>query len=124
MGAGIRAADALAAKHERENGEEPSIKRMNIKEFREFGFLQEVNRKFFHPLGLALEVIIEEDGAEKLGGIWDSREDPEGMIFADDMLEHEKFNRVADLRDSKKEHRMRLLGSYIQAVPPEEGEGG
>ncbi|MFW6247409.1 MAG: hypothetical protein ACOC22_04550 [bacterium] len=57
------------------------IKRMNIKEFRKEGYLQEANRQFFHPLGLALEIIIEENGEEKLGGIWDFRDDPEGIHF-------------------------------------------
>jgi hypothetical protein len=37
---------------------------MNIKEFREFGYLQELNRKYLHPLGLALEVTIDEKGHE------------------------------------------------------------
>ena len=31
-----------------------TIKHMDIKEFREQGFLQEANRLYFHPLGLAL----------------------------------------------------------------------
>lgn len=58
------------------------IKRIDIKEFREKGFLQEANRLFFHPLGLALEVQVDENtGKETLGGIWDYREDPEGMIY-------------------------------------------
>ena len=35
-----------------------TIKHMDIKEFREQGFLQEANRLYFHPLGLALEVRI------------------------------------------------------------------
>jgi hypothetical protein len=30
--------------------------KINIKEFREKGYLQEANRRFFHPLGLALSV--------------------------------------------------------------------
>lgn len=33
-----------------------NINRIDIKEFRELGYLQEVNRLFFHRLGLALEV--------------------------------------------------------------------
>ena len=58
-----------------------SRKRISAKEFREKGYLQEANRLFFHPLGLALEVIIDENGDEKFGGVWDSRDDPEGIIF-------------------------------------------
>jgi len=60
------------------------IKRIDIKEFQERGYLQEANRLFFHPLGLALEVIVdEEDGSVKLGGIWDSRDEPEGFVFGE-----------------------------------------
>lgn len=77
------------------------IKRVDIKEFREKGFLQEANRKFFHPLGLALEIIIEADGTESLGGIWDYRDDPEGMFFGPDMINQNKVDYVENLRVSK-----------------------
>lgn len=57
-------------------------KYLGIKEFRASGLLHEVNRLFFHRLGLALEVIIDtETGEERLSGIWDYREDPEGIYF-------------------------------------------
>ena len=60
------------------------IKRMDIAEFRRLGYLQEVNRCFLHKLGLALEVVIDDKtGEERLGGIWDYRDDPEGMAFGD-----------------------------------------
>ena len=35
------------------------IKRMSINEFQKKGFLQEANRLFFHPLGMALEVYVD-----------------------------------------------------------------
>ena len=57
------------------------IKRMGIDEFRRLGYLQELNRQFLHPLGLALEIITSDGGTEKLGGIWDYREDPEGIYY-------------------------------------------
>lgn len=59
---------------------EKEIGKMSIKEFREKGYLQEVNRRFFHPLGLALQIIINKDGTESLG-ILDCREDEEGVCF-------------------------------------------
>ena len=40
------------------------IKRIDIKEFRESGLLAELNRTFLHPLGLALEIIVEDDGTD------------------------------------------------------------
>jgi len=84
------------------------IKRMNIAEFREKGYLQEVNRRFFHPLGLALEVIVEENGEEKLGGIWDYREDPEGIYYDiknSDLDRQKRFDKNAKFIDSELENR-------------------
>lgn len=69
-----------------------TIKRMDIKEFREIGYLQEINRLFLHPLGLALEVVVNEDGSERLGGIWDYRDDPEGIYFADGVNVEKAYN--------------------------------
>lgn len=71
------------------------IRRMDIREFRELGFLQEANRLFFHPRGLALEIVGEEDGTERLGGIWDYRDDPEGIVFTESP-DAEKAERVAE----------------------------
>lgn len=61
--------------------EASEIKRIDAKEFREKGYLQEVNRRFFHPLGLALEIVKKADGSEEFGGIWDYREDEEGIFY-------------------------------------------
>ncbi len=77
------------------------IKRIDIKEFRAKGFLQEANRQFFHPLGLALEVIIEENGDETLGGIWDYRDDAEGMFFGNNMINGDRIKYVQEIKDSK-----------------------
>lgn len=58
---------------------------MDIGEFRRLGLLQEANRRFFHPIGLALAVNGAKDGEEPiletLSGIFDSRDDPEGFVF-------------------------------------------
>lgn len=55
------------------------------------GLLFEINRKILHPLGLALEVRRETDdetGELKevtgFGGLWDYRDDPEGVLFGDE----------------------------------------
>ena len=82
------------------------IKRIDVKEFREKGFLQEANRKFFHPLGLALEVIINDDtGEEILGGIWDYRDDQEGMFFMASIISKDKIDHIDFLRKSKIKYR-------------------
>jgi len=105
------------------------VKRIDIKEFREKGFLQEVNRQFFHPLGLALEIVIDDDtGKTILGGVWDYRDDSEGMFYGDDLLEKSKAIKkaayVEELRESKVKVRVKheefecdLEG--IQKIPQE-----
>lgn len=92
------------------------VKRMDIKEFREKGFLQEANRLFFHPLGLALEIVIEEDGSERLGSVWDYREDPEGMLFGKDMIDRDKIRRVENLRISKLKARIETGECYENSI--------
>jgi len=77
------------------------IKNIDIKEFRKLGFLQEVNRKFFHPLGLALEVIINDDDTEVLGDIWDYREDSEGNFFGKNIIKQSFIDFVEKFRESK-----------------------
>lgn len=72
-----------------------NVKYISIKEFVEAGYLQEVNRRFLHPLGLALEVMEFEDGSCELGGVWDHRDDPEGMMFAPGVIDPVKVDRVA-----------------------------
>lgn len=74
------------------------IKRIDAKEFREKGYLQELNRRFLHPLGLALEVIIGEDEKERLGGIWDYRDDPEGIYYD---LENSDQGRLERFKENK-----------------------
>lgn len=60
------------------------IKWMDLNEFLNDGYLQEVNRRFFHPLGLALAVSCDKDGkVTDIAGLWDYRDDSEGMLFAD-----------------------------------------
>jgi len=94
-----------------------NIKYLPIKDFMDLGLLQEVNRRFFHPMGLALEIRVEEDGSCSLGGIWDYRDDPEGMRFGDFSEKSlEKFNAVESMMESKRESREKLLGYFIQPI--------
>lgn len=97
---------------------ELEVRRMSIREFREKGFLQEVNRRFFHPLGLALEVVIEDDGSERLGAIWDYRDDPEGMLFGDLTRpeSREKADYVERLWDEKAKVRVEQYGFVVQPI--------
>lgn len=93
------------------------IKYMSIKEFRALGFVQEINRRLLHPCGLALEVIVDPgSGEETLGGVWDYRDDPEGIIFGTGELKVEKFESVEEHLASKMNSRHSLLGYVIQPV--------
>jgi len=106
------------------------IKRIDIKEFREEGYLQELNRQFLHPLGLALEVIInDETGEETLGGVWDYREDLEGMYYALDNPSFtsnarlagfiKRYRNISKLQKVRKICREISLGFWIEPVPNE-----
>lgn len=72
-------------------------------QFVDLGLLQEANRQFFHPRGLALEVQLSVDifpgGASMpdhfIVGIWDDRADPDGMRFADGVIDPIKAATVA-----------------------------
>lgn len=142
-------------------------KYLPVSEFQSLGYLQEINRLFCHPHGLALEVtrITDEDGehyalklnAEQwrafkdaigligdrtssdeweeartllmtaqenakrydvgdayLSGIWDSRDDPEGVIFGEWSGEDRaKAQAVADERARHAEARERLFHGEV-----------
>ena len=84
------------------------VKRISAKEFQELGYLQEVNRRFLHPLGLALEVIRDDESGEvSFGGVWDSRDDIEGIIF-DPSWSQDKAQYVANEMNLRCEARAKL----------------
>lgn len=102
---------------------EDKIKRIEIKEFREKGYLQELNRRFLHPLGLALEIIVNDDGTEKLGGVWDYREDKEGIYYNISNADLERKTRFNEKRlfidtelKSRCKNRKEILGFDIEPL--------
>lgn len=96
--------------------------RIDIDEFVEQGYLQELNRRFLHPLGLALEVICDSEGRPmQLGGVWDHRDDPEGIYYADvevdDLAERRRKAQHIEHEWSKRwRHRHMRLGYVVQPV--------
>ena len=90
------------------------MKKITAKEFRELGLLQEMNRLFLHPMGLALETIIEEDGSEHFGGVGDYRDDPEGMAFSEGTISTEKAQNVSTMFEKKAPIRKEILGWHVQ----------
>lgn len=148
------------------------IKRMAIKDFRNEGYLHEVNRLVLHPLGLAMEVNLADEtgvsvsmnladfveakmalraaiavmldgapakarlqrllglfeqhpthyeaGDESLGGVWDDRDDPEGISYGDDLLSPEKAARIAALMLERRKGRAGALKYVVQPVGSEQ----
>lgn len=92
------------------------IKRLSVAEFRALGYLQEVNRLCLHPLGLALEIVVEDDGSERFGEVWDYRDDPEGMEFGPDMIDAENADRIRGEYEAKRAVREAMFGSTVQPV--------
>lgn len=64
----------------------------------ENGLLFEINRQVLHPLGLALEVDVNDSGKIDFGDVWDCREDPEGILFDPETFAEgaEKFNKYME----------------------------
>lgn len=90
------------------------MKRIDAQEFQDVGFLQEVNRLFLHPVGLALEVVVAADGTVSFGGVQDWRDDPEGVILG--RCDEEKAQRVAAERERHSAARIALIGQEVQPL--------
>jgi hypothetical protein len=83
------------------------IKRIDIKEFREKGYLQELNRRFSHPLG----------------GIWDYCGDKEGIYYDISNAELERKTRFIDKKlfidiefENRCKNRKEILGFDIEPL--------
>jgi hypothetical protein len=66
---------------------------INIKEFIELGYLQELNRKFLHPLGLCLEIETTCDDGEEFEcncRIQDRRYDPLGCMISEQRIKEDR----------------------------------
>lgn len=87
------------------------------------GVLQEANRQFFHPLGLAMCWSMPTEPGEdwSIVGFLDARDDPEAWIFAPGAIDPEKVRRVAEFRELFRPVREAMFGSTIQPVHGREG---
>lgn len=95
------------------------MKKLDWQTLRDDGYLQEVNREFFHPHGLALAVELSDkdgDGNRTFLGLYviDARDDPEGFNFADGDDLTEKASRLRRIADARREARMKGLGYWQQ----------
>ena len=73
-------------------------------------FLQEVNRMFLHPLGLNMRPHF--DGMVFV--VEDYREDPEGCMFPEGVIDSEKRKKVNQLKESKRDARFEVVGGFLQ----------
>lgn len=89
-------------------------KLLDMKEFVDRGYLQEVNRQFFHPLGLAMVVEIDDHGEVTFGGFLDNRDDPEGMMFEPGTIDLVKVANIDYELATKVTKRMKRVGAIIQ----------
>ena len=87
---------------------------------RENGLLFEINRAILHPLGLALEIQVDDDGTETVGGLWDYQDDPEGILYAPETYKsgEAKYNQFIRTKGGRvMESRHRVLGFAVQKEP-------
>ena len=94
---------------------------MSVEEFQKSGLLQEVNRRFLHPIGLAISIVEDLDtGKVHFGEIFDYSAEADGMIFAEEVTStsewKEKAARVEELFEAKRAERERVLGYHVQPV--------
>lgn len=91
------------------------MKYMNLDLFQQDGYLQEVNRLFFHPLGMALEFTRTANGEVYFSGIRDGRDDPEGIIF-DPPPNQEVIERLTAEFAVRRQARLKGLGFETQTT--------
>lgn len=102
-----------------DSGRPPTI---DPEEFLDLGLLQEVNRQFFHPRGLALAVSLDDDGRiTGVGPVFDFRDDPEGVIYGEGELYHEqgreRARRVEAMLLEREDVREDRFGFVVQPDP-------
>lgn len=90
-----------------------TAKLVSAAELRDSGMLQEVNRLFFHPLGIKLA--LQAHGGElAIHGFIDDRDDPEGVRFEGSLPDPQKTANVARLWREAKAVRVPALGYMVQ----------
>ena len=96
---------------------EDAVPYINVEEFRQDGYLQEINRLFLHPLGLALSITVDDDGvATGFAGIIDGRDDPEGWSYGPGMIDSVKAHQIENQRELFASVRQEKLGYVIQPL--------
>lgn len=94
---------------------------MDLREFRDGGYLSEVNRRILHPLGLALAVNFDDDGKATGMFVYDDRADPEGWRFGESIMEEviAKAQLFQTEWEARRPVRFERLGYMVQPVTTE-----
>jgi len=87
---------------------------LDLKTFADYGYLQELNRQFLHPLGMALALYERDDGTCRFDSITDFRDEPDGMIFNE--LNKVKAEAVIQEQKTKAAARQESLGYVVQPL--------
>ena len=91
----------------------------SVRLFRKMGYLQEVNRNFLHPLGLALSTTIHDNGEESIHGVLVTP-DRAGFIYDESYINSEeavaKAQFVAERLAFMADKRVNRLGFVIQPI--------
>lgn len=80
------------------------------------GIIQEVNRLFLHPRGMALAVSSDDETNESKLIMLDDRDDDTGFYYPDGVITQEKKKHCLKLHESKVVHRVNNLGYVVQAM--------
>ena len=89
------------------------MKYISVQDLIDGGYLQEINRCFLHPLGLALEVALPAGEIR----IQDHRADPEGVIFEEGTIDRAKALKIWDEKADNSDVRQKALGYRVQPMP-------
>ena len=98
---------------------EDKLTRVTARQLIPTGILLEVNRQFFHPLGMALSLTVEQDGSD-----WDQpaelsmvqTDDPEGFVYGRSAERLAKAHAFSKLATEKRIKRHDSLGYIIQPL--------
>ncbi len=93
-----------------------SLPIMPIVDFINLGYLQEANRQWFHPLGLALFATFQDNKPIGIGLGVQATDDQEGIKFADTDIDAEKAHRILKEQTRREVARRKALGYVIQPI--------
>ncbi len=94
------------------------LPKMSVKTFVNEGYLQELNRRFLHPIGVALGFYVpdddEPDTDEPRAFFIDARNDPEGMTFASGQIDFTKIQKINTQQMMRRGTRLAATSFWVQ----------